>query len=219
MKRIFLFVCIFLSCFTLAAKQPTYSVYEFKGAVLCKQQTTSGWTAWNPVTNNLRLGAFDSLEIKSGTYLRLQDELTDDVYRSVSEGKMLVAELVIRARKHSTQRVEQQVNENIRKTVNSDEQIAMSVYGTSTREYQVFSEINFVVNHLGYIISDDNPDQVTVVMEEDTTAVLGAVTIANTVKYKKRTYSVVGIEDEAFKDCQSITSVVIADIGQTPIHV
>lgn len=211
MKRIVILSWLVLSCLTLAAKQSSYSVYEFRGSVLCKQKSADGWTAWMPVKKNIQLGVADSLHVKKGTYVRIKDDLTEDVYRSVSEGKMRVLDLVIQARKQSTQRVEKQVNDNVRKTVSAQEQQAMSVYGTSTREYEVFSEINFVVNHLGFIISEDDPDLVTVISDGDSTANLGALVIPSEITYKARTYKVTGLADNAFRDCLSLTAVTIPD--------
>ena len=136
MKRIFLLSMLFAAYSTLFAAQSSYAVYEFRGDVLCKK---SGEKTWTPVVKNMQLGILDSVYIAEGDYLRIRDEKADGVYRSVSAGKMRVMDLVVQARKQSRQRVEMQVNDNIRRTMNQ-EQPSMNVYGTGTRAKEEYEE-------------------------------------------------------------------------------
>ena len=103
---------LFAGSTMLFAKQSSYAVYEFRGDVLCKKSGTRTWVA---VERNMQLGILDSVAIPEGEYLRIRDEVGDGVYRSVSAGKMRVMDLVIAARKQSRQRVEMQVNDNIKR--------------------------------------------------------------------------------------------------------
>jgi len=131
-----LLTLLFVGCFSLSAKQSSYSVYEFRGDVLCKKAGTKQWT---PVARNMQLGILDSISVSEGGYVRLRDSFGDDVYRSVSAGKMRVMDLVITARKQSRQRVELQVNDNIKRNM-KEEQPSVNVYGMSTRSMDEVGE-------------------------------------------------------------------------------
>ena len=87
----------------------------------------------------MSLNILDSIAIPEGEYLRLKDELGDGVYRSVSAGKMRVMDLVVLARKQSRQRVEMQVNDNIKRTM-KQESPSMNVYGTGTRTMEEYED-------------------------------------------------------------------------------
>lgn len=129
MKKITFLALLLVACISLSAKQSSYTVYEYRGDVLCKK---SGVKQWTPVERNTELSILDSLSISADGYVRVREEPGDAVYRSVSTGKMRVMDLVVMARKQSRQRVEMQVNDNIRRTMNQTEP-AMNVYGTGTR--------------------------------------------------------------------------------------
>ena len=120
----------------LQAKPSSYTVYEFRGDVLCKP---SGAQKWMPVEKNMPLSILDSIAIPEGDYLRLRDELGDAVYRSVSAGKMRVMDLVVLARKQSRQRVEMQVNDNIKRNM-KQEATSVNVYGTGTRTMEEYED-------------------------------------------------------------------------------
>ena len=136
MKKILLLTLLLTCSFVLSAKRSTYAVYEYRGEVLCKK---SGTKIWIPVLKNMQLGILDSIAIPEGDYLRIRDEVGDGVYRSVSAGKMRVMDLVIRARKQSRQRVEMQVNDNLRHNIRN-ERPSMNVHGTSTRAMEEFTD-------------------------------------------------------------------------------
>ena len=136
MKKILLLTIVLAGCMTLLAKPSSYIVYEFRGNVQCKP---SGAQKWMPVEKNMPLGILDSIAIPEGDYLRLRDELGDGVYRSVSAGKMRVMDLVVLARKQSRQRVEMQVNDNIKRTM-KQEAPSMNVYGTGTRTMEEYED-------------------------------------------------------------------------------
>lgn len=136
MKRTILFILLFAGSLTMFAKQSSYTVYEYRGDVLCKKSGTRTWVA---VERNMQLGILDSVAIPEGDYLRIRDEVGDGVYRSVSAGKMRVMDLVVTARKQSRQRVEMQVNDNIKRTMNQ-QQPTVNVYGTGTREMEEFTD-------------------------------------------------------------------------------
>lgn len=154
MKRILLLTLVLAGCLALQAKPSTYSVYEFRGNVQCKKAGTQVWT---PVTKNMPLGILDSIAIPEGEYLRIRDNLGDGVYRSVRSGKMRVMDLVVMARKQSNQRVEQQVNDNIKRTMNQ-EVPTMNVYGTSTRAIEEFEDS--VPEYLPDSVPEIQPDSV-----------------------------------------------------------
>ena len=92
-----------------------------------------------PVEKNMPLSILDSIAIPEGDYLRLRDELGDAVYRSVSAGKMRVMDLVVLARKQSRQRVEMQVNDNIKRNM-KQEATSVNVYGTGTRTMEKYED-------------------------------------------------------------------------------
>ena len=136
MKKILLLTLVLAGSITLLAKPSSYVVYEFRGEVMCKP---SGAQKWMPIEKNMSLNILDSIAIPEGEYLRLRDELGDGVYRSVSAGKMRVMDLVVLARKQSRQRVEMQVNDNIKRTM-KQESPSMNVYGTGTRTMEEYED-------------------------------------------------------------------------------
>lgn len=139
MKKIFVVLLLFAACLPMWARpSSSFTVYDMRGDVLCKKAGTQQWV---PAERNMQVDILDSLSISQDGYVRLREEVGSGLYRSVSTGKMRVMDLVIMARKQSRQRVEMQVNDNIRRTMNETEP-TMNVYGTGTREMEEMDSLS-----------------------------------------------------------------------------
>ena len=130
MKKIFVLVLLCMASLASWGRPSTsFTVYEMRGDVLFKK---AGTQKWIPAVRNIQVDILDSLSISPDGYVRLREEVGTGLYRSVTTGKMRVMDLVIMARKQSRQRVEMQVNDNLKRTMNETEP-SMNVYGTGTR--------------------------------------------------------------------------------------
>lgn len=147
MKKISLILALSILSITVVAQKP-YTIHDWKGNVLIKEYKGQHWF---PIQKSQSVSGLDSVDIDQNSVVRVIDNRSNLIYKSISTGKMRILTVINDAKKQNSNTLAAVNREILNGAKSATKTPTMQMVGASTRGSNDEALIDSIVQTFGWL--------------------------------------------------------------------
>lgn len=147
MKKISLILALSILSITVVAQKP-YTIHDWKGNVLIKEYKGQHWF---PIQKSQSVSGLDSVDIDQNSVVRVIDNRSNLIYKSISTGKMRILTVINDAKKQNSNTLAAVNREILNGAKSASKTPTMQMVGASTRGSNDEALIDSIVQTFGWL--------------------------------------------------------------------
>lgn len=157
MKRVNIFLLLCLVSIVVLAQKP-YTIYDWSGQVRIKEYKGQQWL---PVEKGKPVSGVDSVDIAKKGTLRIIDNRSNLIYKSLNTGKMRVLAIINEAKNQHSRTLAAVNQELLNGAKGASSAPTMQVAGATTRSDDIDKRMDSIVSTFGWIANKAYKNELT----------------------------------------------------------